>query len=94
MFRNGCAEKCVPLVDFPDGVANYASGGLLDQIAHPAGFDRLDNISFITVRRKKEHLGCGAEFDDLTGSLKSIEQGHRHVHKNQSGTEFFTMATA
>src|ERR1039457_5293924 len=42
-FGNGRAEKCVPLVDFPNRVAHVVSGGLLDEIAHRSGVDRLDD---------------------------------------------------
>ena len=59
MFGNGRAEKCVPLVDFPNRVAHTVSGGLLDEIAHRAGVNRLDDIRFIVVRRKYEHFAGG-----------------------------------
>jgi hypothetical protein len=32
VFGNGWAEKCIPLVNFPDRRADIFSGGLLDQI--------------------------------------------------------------
>ena len=59
MFGNGRAEKGVALVDIPNRGTHRVSGGLLDEIAHSAGFDRLDDIRFIAVRRKHEHFGGG-----------------------------------
>jgi hypothetical protein len=56
-------------VDFPNGGANSASGGLFDQVAHCAGFDRLDDIRFIAVRRKYEHFGGGDGFENLSSGL-------------------------
>jgi hypothetical protein len=88
-FGNGRAEKGVPLVDFPNGGANTASGGLFDQVAHCAGFDRLDDIRLITMRRQHENLGGGADLENLTGGLQPIEQRHGHVHQNQRWTKFF-----
>ena len=62
MFGNGRAEKCVPLVDFSNRRTQVASGSLLDEIAHCTGVYRLDNIRFITVRRKHQHFTVGDGF--------------------------------
>ena len=51
MFGNGRAEKGVPLVDIPNRGAHRVSGGLLDEVAHSAGFDCLDDIRFIAAQR-------------------------------------------
>ena len=54
MFGNGQAEKGVPLMDFPKRSAQNASGSLFEQITHRTAVDRLDDIRFITSRRKHE----------------------------------------
>ena len=59
MFGNGRAEKGVPLVDIPNRGTNRVSRGLFDKIARSAGFDRLDDIRFIAVRRKHEYFAGG-----------------------------------
>ena len=89
MFGNGRAQKCVPLVDFPNRLAQTVNGGVFDEIAHRAGFGRLFDIFFITVRRKHEHFGGGGGFENLARRLQTIEQRHGKVHQNQCGTKFF-----
>jgi len=54
---DGRAEKCVPFLDFPNRGAYTAGGRLFEQITHRTGVDRLQDIRFVSVRRKKEHFG-------------------------------------
>jgi len=74
-FGNGGAEERFPLVDRPDGRADIAGGSLLDEITLCTGFDRLDDIRFIAVRGKHEHLGGGNRLENLAGGLQAIERG-------------------
>ena len=69
MPGNGRAEKCVPLLDFPNREAHIASRGLFDQIAHRAGVDRLFDIRLIVVCRKYEHFGGGDGLENLASGL-------------------------
>jgi hypothetical protein len=69
MPGNGRAEKCVPLLDFPNREAHIVSGGLFDQITHRAGVDRLFDIRLIVVCRKHEHFGGRGDFENLASGL-------------------------
>lgn len=72
----------VLMVDRPDRGADIVSARLFDQVTHRAGFDRLDDIRFIAVRRKHEHFRGREGFENLPGGFQTIEQRHGHVQGN------------
>ena len=45
------------------------------------------DVSVITMRGEKEHLGIGKVFANLPGGFQPIEQRHRDVHHHHGGTK-------